>query len=159
MKNFILSVLFIAFAFTVNAQLASKVRTLKVINQGEFVSYNSTLKDTLKSNDTLAYVLPITHIANVSFELELRSKIVANDTTVTVKFFESIDGVNYYSTVAGSSPSAYTKTFAKGASDVIYVSASDICWFKGRYLKIMFIGATKTGLKKCLYGNIKTVIN
>lgn len=153
---FILSICLVAFAS--QAQLASKIRTLKVVNQGEYVSFNTKYTDTLKSNDTLAYVINITHVNDINFVLDQRSKVVANDTTVTIKFFESIDGVNYYATQAGASPSAYTKTFAKGASNTLYDSNYDVCWFNSRYLKIMFISSTKSGFKKCMYGYLKTSI-
>jgi hypothetical protein len=137
------------------AQLPSKIHTVKV-SAGTYVALPLASADTLISGDTIAYVFQIEHSTNVDLSFDVRNKIVANDTSVAVTFWESLDGITYYAVLAGSTPSAYTKTIAKGAGNTSWVCASDYCWFGMRYLKVMFIAKPKTGFKKIFYGYLKT---
>jgi hypothetical protein len=145
------------FTFSLNAQVAAKVHTEKAINQGEFVSFDLSLKDTLKSADTISYVFPVIHTNSVNFIVDLREKLVANDTTVAMTALESVDGITYYPILYGAvgTTSAYGKTLAKSITGIEYNGASDMAWIETRYLKLMFIAKAKSGFKKILSGYVK----
>ena len=49
MKKIVLFLAIGLFAFSSMGQIAAKVHTAKWVNQGEFVSFDLTLKDTIKS--------------------------------------------------------------------------------------------------------------
>lgn len=159
MKKLFSLIFMVAFISTFTfGQVASKVHTSSTVNQGEFISFNSDLADTLTSNDTISYVFPVRHANSVNLIVGMRNKLVANDTSIAVTFYSSFDGVTYvpinYGAVGTSS--AYTKTIAKSAASYVeWNGASDAAWFEGRYLKIMYISKTKSGFKKILYGSVK----
>jgi hypothetical protein len=157
MKKLFCLLMFALLTFTLQAQVAAKVHTSKVVNQGEFVSFGMALHDTLKSADTVSYVFPVTHINSVGFIIDQRMKLVANDTTIAMTTWESIDGITYYAINYGAvgTSSAYGKTLAKGIVSVEYNGDSDYAWFSGRYLKLMYIAKTKSGFKKILSGYVK----
>ena len=159
MKNLILIIFIFVASLSLNAQVASKVRDEGLINQGQNTIYDARLTDTLKSNDTLSYVFQISHANEVDLILDQRNKLVAADTAITLNFMESSDGITYTPVLAGSSPSAYTKSILKSAAgNVTYICDSDICWFSEKYLKLMYISKTKAGFKKILSGNLRTNI-
>ena len=156
MKNLFLFITLIAISFASLGQVASKIRTLQTVEAGHFAKLNPSKFDTLKSNDTLAYVIPVTHANLVLPLVQQKFKLVAGDTTVTVKFFESIDNITYYAVVAGASPSAYTKTVtATNNYSAEYNGNVDLEYFDAIYLKIMYISKTKSTLKTIPYGYIK----
>ena len=157
MKKIVLFLAIGLFAFSSMGQSAAKVHTAKWVNQGEFVSFDLTLKDTIKSADTVSYVFPVLHTNAINFIVDFRMKLVANDTTVAMTALESMDGITYYPINFGAvgTTSAYGKTVAKGNTSVEYNGASDAAWFEGRYLKLMFIAKTKSGFKKIFSGYVK----
>jgi hypothetical protein len=159
MKKIIL-ILAIALISTLSySQRASKIHTASVVNQGEYVQFDATLTDTLKSNDTVTYVFPVTHVNGIYPIIDLREKLKSTgDTTIAMTVYESMDGITYYAVNAGSSPSAYTKTLAKSVTGIEYNGASDVVWFESRYLKLMFVSPARTGFKKILSGYIKFTI-
>lgn len=160
-KSFLLLIILVG-ALSLSAQVSSKVRNVGKFEQGQNITFDASLTDTLKSNDTLSYVFNISHANEVDLILDQRNKLVAAvaaDTTVTLSFLESSDGITYTQVLAGSSPAAYTKAILKSAAgNVTYTCVSDICWFSGKYLKLMYISKTKSGFKKIFSGNLRTNI-
>lgn len=141
---------------TLHAQIASKVHTSRQLNQGDYVTFNTSYADTLKSGDTLSYVFPVTHINCLWPYMTQKFRLVANDATVTVKFYQSMDGITYYQVLAGGTPSAYTKTVATtSGSSVQYSFIQDTAQFESRYLKVMYFAAVNSGFKTIPYGTVK----
>ena len=159
MKKLFSLFMLICFASAMTfGQVASKVHTSNVVTQGEFISFNLAKTDTLKSNDTLSYVFPVRHTNSVNIIVDMRNKLVANDTSIAVTFYSSMDGITYVPVNYGAvgTSTAYSKAIAKSAATYVeWNGASDAAWFEGRYIKVMFISKTKTGFKKILYGTVK----
>lgn len=157
MKRFILSLfLLAALVFDINAQRAAQVKTYYV-DAGKYIAFNSNKADTLKTNDTISYVFVCQHQQSVNPIIDLRPLLVAADTTIALSVFESMDGVTYYNCNYGAvgTSTQYTKTVAKGSTNIEYNGASDAIWFEARYLKLMFISKPKSGFKKILSGYVK----
>ena len=153
MKKFSLLLVSLLVSLISFSQSASKVKSYN-LKQGEYVQFNSAKTDTLKSGDSIAYVFRISRSNSITPIIDLRPLVIANDTTIALTVLESIDGITYYAVNAGTSPSAYTKTVAKGSTAIEYNGASDVVWYEGRYLKLLFIAKTKSGFKKVLSGYV-----
>jgi hypothetical protein len=159
MRKLFLLLIILVGDLSLSAQVSSKVRNVGKFEQGQNITFDASLTDTLKSNDTVSYVFQISHANEVDLIIDQRNKLVAADTAITLNFMESSDGITYTPVLAGSSPSAYTKSILKSApANVTYICDSDICWFSEKYLKLMYISKTKAGFKKILSGNLRTNI-
>jgi len=156
MKKIIVLLSFLAFVFVGYSQVSSKIETHTNITQGSVCKFNSDKLDTLKSADTLSYVFQVLHANSVNPYITQKFDMKAADTTVTLTFYQSADGINWHVLNAGTSPSAYTKSVtATSGNNVNYVGASDIVWFEAPYLKIMYVAKAKTGFKSIPYGSVK----
>jgi hypothetical protein len=140
------------------------------MQEGQFQGFNLALTDTIsnakKKKDTLNFIFPITHTYLGYWTIDQRWKTVTKDTTITVKFWESMDNLiwfqvqNFASVSSGVITSGnYTKTIAKSAtSPIVYNSLPDQVYFTMRYLKIMYIMASEYKsqvIKKIVYGYVK----
>jgi hypothetical protein len=94
----------------------------------------------------------------VYLTIDLRGKVIANDTTITMTMLQSMDGITYYAVDSGSimhSKTAFSTTLAKAATTKYISGEENNVYFDGKYLKLMFIAKTKTGFKKILSGYAK----
>ena len=158
MKKFIFLLAFIGLFVSSQAQVASKVHSLGTIAAGNEIKFNIAKLDTLKSNDTLSYTVRITKFNEVNLSQQISFKLVAADTAVTIKYYQSYDGIVWV-TMKDSSESAYTNAIAKtSALTVDYHGINDQCIFDAKYLKVMFVGKTKAGFKTIPYGYISTLL-
>ncbi len=153
-KIILISMLFLITVFS-QAQQAKKIHSYNS-SAGNFIAFDSKLTDTLKSADTVSYVFYVNHNNRVAPIMDLREKLIAGDTTVTLNVLESFDGITYYSVYAGTlgSTSAYTKTLAKSVTAIQYDGLNDQVWFGTVYIKYMFISPVKSTFKKILSGYI-----
>jgi hypothetical protein len=160
MKKFLILSVMCLFCIASQAQLAAKIHTSAKVNEGSYISFNPNKADTLKSGDTISYVFPVTHINRVVPVIDLRSKLVASDTIIDVKYWGSMDGITYYQVYAGSSPAVWVTTIAKGAAAGSESNGyTSIAYFGLRYFKIMFIARANSGFKKIPYGYVKFDVN
>lgn len=156
MKKLLFLFSILAALLAANAQQAKKIHNLPITSQGQFLSFNANLHDTLGSNDTLTYIVPVTHTNLITplHVVNFKTVDTIGDTTVTIKFYESMDNITYFAVKADTSD--YTKTVSSpGTSNNEYNGNFDAEFFDSRYYKIMFFSKTKTGFKTIPYGYIK----
>ena len=99
MKKYFLFAALLTLTLGLSAQLpvSTKVKTLGAISdQGigapSIATFNAAKTDTLKSGDTLFYKVLINH-GSVGYPyISQLTKLVANDTTATATFWQSVDG-------------------------------------------------------------------
>jgi hypothetical protein len=143
MKKFI-CILLASMAFisgSVDAQ--TRTRTTANIEQGQYIDLGTSYLagDTLQVTDTVAYIIPITHMNDIyPYFNTYWVKSGSGTATITMSFFQSNDptnSTNFKAVVAGVAQSAYTKTLTLSATgwanDVSF--ARDTARFEGRYLK------------------------
>jgi hypothetical protein len=166
MKNIFLIATLICFAFSTFAQLptvSSKIKTGYSVKQGNFITLNPTLSDTLASGDTLFYVVSIEHTNMVyPFIVEQWKKTSTADTIVIATYWQSINGfttaaqATSNSNIAtswkqlnyGTSPGAYSRTVTVTSASTNEIDFwQNIIWFQGRYLGIRYIARAKSGFK------------
>jgi hypothetical protein len=157
----IFSLIFIAvFAVSVFAQLPVKTKIHDGSgNAGTIMTFNKNLSDTLKSGDTIAYRFLINH-SKISYAyISELTKLVANDTTVYVKYFQSVDGssnLQQLKAVGAASAPTYNDTISKSTT-----TGRDIDFFRkslpfgSQYLIIWFKAPVKSGFKTILYGSTR----
>jgi hypothetical protein len=168
--KFLISILLL-IAVAVSAQLptvSTKIKNVGASKQGEYISFNKNLTDTLKSGDTLFYKFEITHTNEINPYVVQNWKLIAADTTVTVTFWQSMDGITtasrswiqiYNTTTLPVTTSAYAKSVtATSANTVNYDFGQDMAFLSSRYLGIRYIAKTKTGFKSIPYGTVKNNI-
>jgi hypothetical protein len=167
MKKFILFSVMAVFTMCLMAQIpaVSKITQTFTIEQGKAVSFNTNYADTLKSGDTLFFIIPVEHKDYVYPYITQYWKFVAVDTTVLVTFWQSMTGsqtvdAEWYqinnTTTLPVTLSAYAKTVtATSGNAADYSFKEEMAWFDSRYLGIRYIARVKTGFKSCPYGTVK----
>ena len=128
---------------------------------GLICPFNGQLTDTLKSGDTIAYKFLVTH-GKVSYAyISELTKLVANDTTVYVKYFQSVDGKTNLQQLKGigaASPPTYNDTIAKSTTtgrDIDLYRKNPGVPFASQYFIIWFKAPVKSGFKTILYGSAR----
>ncbi len=164
MKKLISIIFLTAFVISTFAQLpvASKVKTLGTVQaNGITVAINPSLSDTLKSNDTLFYKIPVSH-SNIGYPYisQLYKRAAGADTSVvTITFWQSVDGIhNWVPIKAGSSPSAFSVSLTKAvqlAGKIEIDFWQNIVWFQSSYLGIRYVATTVSGFKGIYYGSVR----
>jgi hypothetical protein len=164
MKRFlILTVLsFMAVLLFTNGRHIMPVKSVK---QGGYKSFGNTVNDTVGSNDTLEYFFLIDHTFDINPYLTVYiDSIGTADTSVIVKLFQSVignqaqDAGDFISVKKGASLTDYADTLSLNTYyDISF--KRDTAFFEGKYLKVMFIGLTKTGLKGDVRGSLKINVN
>jgi heme-degrading monooxygenase HmoA len=156
-RIFILLLAVICVTVSAQTPVAAKIKTLSVAKPGQIVSFNAAKADTLKSADTLFYKILINHEGNVTAYISQLTKLVANDTTATVTYWQSVDGsTNWQAVKKGAAQAAYSATIAKSTTTGVDVSfLRDTAYFESQYLGVRYIGKTKSGFKTILYGSIR----
>ena len=154
-KYLVLSISLIVLAFG----LMSLQRTKSTIsvNQGEFKRFGGTAGDTVVVSDTVNYVFNVTHLNDVNpYGYFLWDKVGSGNPTVTMLFYQSIDGVNYVAVQKGAALGAYTKTLSPTADTYYECSfAKDTAFFEGKYLKITFRTTNTANVKGKVDGFFK----
>ena len=143
-----------------NAQ--TKLKVTKNVNQGEFVDFsgtNLTPSDSLAVTDTIAYIIPVTHVNLITpFLTTYWQKIGAGTAAVTVKFYQSNDptNANFVSVKKGKLLTDYTKLLTLSASGWNHISfVSDTANLEGRYLKVLFVTDATASVKGKLFNRMK----
>ena len=149
---------FILFSLVALSSFAqTRTYTANNIQQGQYVTLGS---DSLQVSDSIAYIVPITHLNLVDvFHSFYWTKVGTGTATLAVNYFQSNDNVNYFAVTKGSAQSAYTKSFtlsASGANDVSFTQDSAV--LEGRYLKIQLITSRTASVKGYLTHYVKTNI-
>ena len=163
MKTIFISIIAIVLSVNVFAQMprASKIKSLKAVNQGEFVNFNPSLSDTMSSADTLVYKVSLTHTNQIVPYIIQKVKRLDSTANVTITFWESVDNSTWYAIQAWTSLSnfaltSYSKTASVSANiSTPYLFDADAAFFSSRYFAIRYISATKTGFHCIPYGTIK----
>lgn len=164
MKKFIFLLLASIAIISGSVEAQTRTTTLAPIQQGQFVDFGGTGNmvpfDSLQVTDSLAYIIPITHLNDVSAFQHFKWKKVGSGTaTVTVNYFQSNDGVTFFAMTKGSAQSAYTKSFTLSADADNYINfVSDSATISGRYLKVQFITSATASVKGYIANRLKTNI-
>jgi hypothetical protein len=162
MKKIFILLFSVMLSVALSAQLpvASKIKNLGAgFTPGTIVSFNSNLADTLKSADTLVYKVAFSHSKIAYAYISELTKLVANDTTVYVRYYQSVDGktnLQLLKTVGAYNPPTNHDTIAKSTT-----AGRDIDLYRkglpcnSQYLIIWFKAATKSNFKTILYGSVR----
>jgi hypothetical protein len=146
-------------------KIASKVKTLGTISEKPvgtaptIIKFNALLTDTLKSTDTLFYKIPIIHSTVGYPYVTIRPKLIANDATATVTFWQSFDGVRW--TQCNSVSNAYVLTAFTATVPVSTTLINEYSFwasnikFDSQWFGMRFIAATNAGFKTLYYGSIR----
>jgi hypothetical protein len=153
MKNFVSVLLFsiLMIASIPKSDAQTRTSTLFTISQGQFTDFGGSFyplvaSDSLQVTDSLGYIIPITHTNEVAgiYHNWFWKNYGSGTATVTVNYFQSNDGVNFFPVKAGVAQANYSKTFTLSANTYNETSfARDTARFDGLYLKVqMFTSAT-----------------
>ena len=156
MKNLLLSIILVLVSFVSFGQATTE--TLTEMKNGHFRTFNSTYADTLTSADTLNIVVLTKNYDGLNFAVDQRQTAVANDTTVTVTFYESMDGVTWHrvqKSNSGAQANLDSTVLAKGSDPVSITPEVSEGKIRMRYLKIEYVSPTQAGFKKVIYGTLK----
>ena len=148
----ILSICFISFDIKAQLPIASKIKIVGTYNAGDCVDLNIKKADTLKSGDTLAYLINVKHTERVyPYMTQKFTKVSTGDTSVTIAFYQT---TNYYNSnhlfaiITGSGSSAYTQSVTSTSSYYAnYLFDKDAAWFESYWLAVIYTAKGKTGFK------------
>lgn len=167
MKKFLVLSFLATLALTAGAQVRTKL--ISTIQQGTTLTYPgsttlaippSSAMDTLQVSDTVAYIIPVSHLNDVgAYHQWYWAKSGSGTAAIQLAFFQSLDGLNYTPVTKGAAASAYTKTYSLSASGWSYVDfKADSASFQGRYLKVWYKtdGTASVGGK--VYSITKTLV-
>lgn len=169
MKNFLVLSVFLALGVlfippAVHAQTrqvtTAPVFALPSTTTGNFVyfgGYGQVPGDSLQVSDSIAYFTSVAHINEVEpVHTWYWNKIGSGTATITLTYWWSNDGVNYFQCTQGAAEAAYTKTFSPTANTWYSVDFSrDSIRFPGRYLKTYFITSATASVKGKLINQLK----
>lgn len=161
MKKILILIASLCFSVAIMAQLpvASKIKDLGTYSVGKIVSFNSSLADTLKSGDTLAYRIAFNHTGVGYPYISQLTKLVANDTTAYVRFYQSVNGssnLQILKKVGAYAAPTNNDTIAKSTT-----AGRDIDMFRNsipfnsQYLIIWIVAPVKSGFKTIIYGSVR----
>jgi len=132
-------------------------KTQKSCTQGQYVDFGGAKSDTIIASDTVNYYLFCEHTNDVTPYISFTWTKTTGNPTVTLKFYQSLDGVNY-TAVPTRGTSAYTKTITPTASTSYYYSfQKDTVLFEGRFLEVSIITPVTT-CKAIIGGRVKFTI-
>jgi hypothetical protein len=108
--------------------------------------------DTLRVTDTVTYIVAVSAANDLLVSGQTNWKHVTGHPTLTFKYWQSWDGVNYFQLYKGISRALYTTTTAAvyGDTAVSWSFRKDTVNFEGKYLKIVHISNGATSAKGCL---------
>lgn len=160
MKNFLILIFTLA---TVAASAQTRLRTVGNINEGQFINIGGTTAtptDSLQVTDTIAYIIPITHIHSVFPYLTWEwTKIGAGTATIAQSFTQSSDNVTYFPVLKGVAQSTYSKSYTLSASTSSEVDfVRDTAVISGRFLKVTYITSSTASVKGKLHTLVKANI-
>lgn len=150
---FIFSVLLIALAVIAGPNDRTRptvsATALGVGADQTYVTLGGGLGDTLVVSDTLQHVLYVDHTGQLQVYFSTYyQKIGAATATITLNYYQSNDGINWYTLKKGKNQGAYTKSVSVTAS--AYASTSmllDTCVLEGRFLKKQYITSSTASVK------------
>jgi len=162
-KSGLIAFTFCLLAFTALAQHPHTYPTLPAINQGTFADIggvNLIPSDSLTVTDTATYILPVTHLNDITHYLVLNwLKVGTGTATLAVNFFQANDPLYYFPVLAGKLNTAYTKSYTLAATSQKEISfARDTAAFTGRYLKIQLVTTATASVKGKYAIRLKTNI-
>ncbi len=148
----LLALAFISFDIKAQLPVASKRHVVGNFKVGDAVDINPLKADTLKSGDTIAYLIEVKHIGIVyPYMTQKFTKISTVDTTVTIAFFQSTNYYNsnhWFAVITGSGTSAYTQSVtATNGYYGNYLFNKDAAWFESYWLAVVYTAKGKTGFK------------
>lgn len=145
----------------------SKAQTrLKITSntqQGQYIDFggvNLIPSDSLQVTDTLAYIVPITHLNNIDFYHSFYwQKIGSGTATLKIVYLAGNDPTNFFTIKAGKAQAPYVKTLTLSASGWYDInSVLDTAVVSGRYLKLQFITSGTASVKGKIFNRLKTNI-
>lgn len=166
-KILVLFTFLVSLAVTAGAQVRTK--QLGTITQGNTITYPgstslaippSSAMDTLQISDTVAYVIGVSHLNDVTgFHQWYWSKSGSGTAAITLSFLESLDGLNFTPVTKGAALASYTKTYSLSASGWNYVDfKADSANFQGRYFKVQYKTDATASVGGKVYSITKTLI-
>lgn len=125
-----------------------------------FGGFNQTAVDSLQVSDSIAYITQVARVNDVApVHTWFWSKIGAGTATITLTYWWSLDGVNYFQCTQGVAETVYTKNFTLSANTWSSVDFSrDSIRFPGRFLKTYFITSATASVKGKLINQLKVNI-
>lgn len=168
MKKLIFFLSFLLVGIAGFSQLRTK--TLTTGQQGTFFDYPGTYAtanpaaaacDTLQVSDTVAYIIPIQHLNDITiYHQWYWLKSGAGTATMTVSFFQSNDPFNFVAVKAGAAQSAYTKVISLSATgwQTPISFLADTARFEGRYLKVQYMTSATASVGGKVFSRTKTNI-
>lgn len=147
----------------VHTEAQTRTKITANINQGEYIDFGGTNMvpfDSLQVTDSLAYIIPITHLNVLSALQVFRwKKVGAGTATVTVNFFQGNDPSSFFAVTKGSAQTTYTKSFTLSADTDSQINfLTDSANISGRYLKVQFITSATASVKGYIANRLKTNI-
>jgi hypothetical protein len=173
-KLIILVALAVGFISPSFAQLRTTIRS--TIQQGNYIDFPgsyfptsaasipaSSASDTLQVSDTVAYVIPITHLNDVDVFLQWYwNKSGSGTAGITVTFYQSNDPYNFTTgsqLTSGVAKTAYSKVYSLTASGWNYLSfKQDSVNFEGRYLKVQYLTSATASVGGKVFSRLKSTI-
>jgi hypothetical protein len=165
MKKIFILVFLTAFTASMFAQVpkvATKVKSLAGLSaNGLTIAVNPSYADTLKSTDTIFYKTLVNH-SNIGYpyvSLLFKGVAGADTATVTVTFWQSVDGTHNWTQVLNTtSPTAWATSLTKavqkaGGMDIDFWRS--VGWFQSTYLGVRLICGTSSSFKGIYYGAIR----
>lgn len=159
MKNlfktiFLASCLLVIGSLTAKAQHPTTYPILPSVTQGQYTDFggvNLVPRDSLLVTDTATYIIPVTHLNDISNYMVFNwQKIGSGTATLTMNFYQSNDptSANKFQVKKGAANGNYTKSFTLSASTVSEISfARDTAKFEGRYLWVQMITSSTASVK------------
>ena len=167
MKKILLFIGLCAFAMIVSAQaptISTKIKTSKPVQVGYEQTFNVSLKDTLKSGDTLFYIFPIsTNGAKKYYVIPSLSqdfKLVSADAAVTATFYESFNGTKWDTIKQKYAKTTYSKTISLTTGYHKYYNGmvDSVIYFDMDYYAVRYIAATNSSFKTIPSGRFQTIL-
>jgi hypothetical protein len=148
MKKILSILVTLLISVSIFAQLpaiTSKIHTIGPVSEnGLTIAINPSLADSLGQGDTLFYKIQTSHQSAVYPYISLIEKVgIGRDTTVTLTFWQSVDGVhNWVQVLNTTTPTAWVTTLSKAtATDIDFWRS--VGWFSSTYLGVRLIGNGK----------------
>ena len=141
--------------------ITSKIKNLGVSSPGVIVQINPSLADTFGYGDTLFYKVAFNHdAAGFPYISLLHKKLGTRDTTATISYYQSVNGVNWQPLKKGKALSTYTTsidttsisnaTYSSNNRDISFLR--DTCYYESQYVGIrIIVNGPSTGSKKTYY--------
>jgi hypothetical protein len=162
MKKFICLLLASMALLSTSLHAQTRTKTTASVNQGQYIDFgglNMVPSDSLAVTDSLAYIIPITHLNDINaYQIFRWKKSGAGTATVTVNYFQGNDPTYLtFPVPKGVALSAYTKSFTLSTDSTVQINlTADTALISGRYLKVQFITSATASVKGYIANRLKT---